>query len=178
MIRKILQATDPRLRQKSKPVEKIDKKIQKLIADLVETLEVQKDPEGVGLAAAQVGEFIQVFVTRHKKKILAVINPEVIKKSRETNDPPEDEKEGEYIMEGCLSLPHYYGPVKRSLAIELRYLRPDGSKKVQKFRGFPAQIIQHELDHLNGIIFVDRLIKQKRQLYQLHNDHWHEVELP
>ncbi|MBI4033105.1 MAG: peptide deformylase [Candidatus Blackburnbacteria bacterium] len=178
MIRKILNAQDPRLRQKSKPVDKIDKKTQKLIADLVETLESQKDPEGVGLAAPQLGEFRKIFVMRYKGKLLSVINPEIVTKSRETNEPPKEQKEGEYIMEGCLSLPHYYGPVERSLSIELRYLGQDGTKKVKKFRGFPAQIIQHEVDHLNGVIFVDRLLRQKRPLYQLRDNEWQEVNLP
>lgn len=178
MIRKILSVQDPRLRQKSRAVVKFDKKIEKLVADMRQTLEAQKDPEGVGLAAPQIGEFVRVFVFRNKGKVHMVINPEIVKKSRETNEPPKEDEDAEYIMEGCLSLPHYYGPVERSLSIELRYLRPDGSKKVQKFRGFPAQIIQHELDHLEGVIFVDQLIKQKRPLYQLHNNHWHEVELP
>lgn len=143
-----------------------------------ETLVAQKDPEGVGLAAPQVGEFRKIFLMRHKGKILPVINPEIVKKSRETNEPPKDQEEGEYIMEGCLSLPHYYGPVERSLSIELRYLRPDGTKKVEKFRGFPAQIVQHEVDHLNGVIFVDRLLRQKRLLYELRNNEWQEVNLP
>ncbi|MDO8503506.1 MAG: peptide deformylase [bacterium] len=178
MVKKILNVQDPRLRQKSKPVEKIDKKILRLIDDMEKTLVAQKDPEGVGLAAPQVGEFLQIFVMRHKGKIQPVINPEIVKKSRETNEPPKEQEEGEYIMEGCLSLPHYYGPVERSVSVELRYLRPDGTKKNEEFRGFPAQIVQHEVDHLNGVIFVDRLLQQKRPLYELRNNEWQEVELP
>lgn len=186
MIRKILQVTDPRLRQKSKPVGKVDKKILRLIADMEETIVAQKDPEGVGLAAPQIGEFVQVFVLRHKGKLLPFINPEIVKKSKETNEPPKEQEEGEYIMEGCLSLPHYYGPVERSLSVELKYGTPKklatGDWRLEittkSFTGFPAQMVQHEIDHLNGTIFVDRLLRQKRQLYKLHGEHWHEVELP
>ena len=81
MVKKILNVQDPRLRQKSKIVAKIDKKILRLIADMEETLIAQKDPEGVGLAAPQVGEFLQLFLMRHKGKILLIINPEIIKKA-------------------------------------------------------------------------------------------------
>ena len=81
MIRKILPATDPRLRIKSKPVTKIDKKVLQLIQDLQDTLAVQKDPEGIGLAAPQIGKNVRVFVTNYKKFKRVVINPEIISKS-------------------------------------------------------------------------------------------------
>lgn len=180
MVRKVLNVRDPRLREVSKPVERIDKKVTNLIRDLKDTLAAQKDPEGVGLAGPQIGVPLRVFVVRYKGKMLPVINPEIIKASKKTNDPDpkkEEDKEEGYIMEGCLSLPHYYGPVQRSWSVELKYLQADRQEKVQKFTGFPAQIVQHEVDHLNGKVFVDRLLKQKRQLFNLHDGHWQEVEL-
>ena len=88
-------------------------------------------------------------------------------------------------MEGCLSLPHYYGPVERAWTITVQYQEPkmdNGRWKLenvqQTFSAFPAQIIQHEVDHLEGKIFVDRLLEQNRQLFQLKNNEWVEVELP
>ena len=87
MVRKVLTAQDPRLRHKSKPVIKIDKKILKLLEDMHDTLKIQKDPEGVGLAAPQIGEFYQIFLMQDNKKIIPVFNPKIIKLSKKTNDP-------------------------------------------------------------------------------------------
>lgn len=194
MVRQIVPVTDPRLRQKSRPVAKFDKKIAALIRDLKETLIAQKDPEGVGIAASQVGEFVRVFLIRHQGKILPFINPEIVRVSEQT--PPsakasagqekrKTKKAKEYIMEGCLSLPHYYGPVQRAWTITVQYQEPkveDGVWKLEDvrhtFSAFPAQIIQHEIDHLEGKIFVDRLLEQNHQLFQLKNNEWVEVELP
>jgi peptide deformylase len=81
-------------------------------------------------------------------------------------------------MEGCLSLPHYYGPVQRGRDVTLRYQTRDGKTVKETFSGFPAQVIQHEVDHLNGKIFVDRLFEQNRQLFQLEKGEWEKVELP
>ncbi|MAG59762.1 peptide deformylase [Candidatus Woesebacteria bacterium] len=183
MVRKVLSTQDPRLRQKSKSVGKIDKKILSLIDDLKDTLKSQNDPEGVGLAAPQIGVFLRVFVMRYEGKITPVINPEVIELSKETNDPAKGrkkkiKKQKEYAMEGCLSLPHYYGPVQRSRDVKLKYQNTKMGTVTKSLSGFPAQIVQHEIDHLNGRIFVDRLFEQKRQLFQLKKGEWHEVELP
>lgn len=186
-VKKVIGVSDPRLREVSRAVTRPDKKIKNLVQNLKDTLKAQKDPEGVGLAAPQIGVDLRVFVMRNKNKTVPIINPEIIKTSKKTNDPPSreasarqahDNEEKEHIMEGCLSLPHYYGPVKRAYWIELKYRTTDGQEKVQKFTGFPAQIVQHEIDHLNGKIFIDRLFSQKRQLYKLHKGHWHEVDLP
>lgn len=199
-IRKIVTAKDPFLREKSRPVEKADKKLLGLLKDLEDTLLVQDDPEGVGLAAPQVGVNLRVFIMRYRGKIVPIINPEILsvsektngpKKQQTTHNPPagragKQQKIKDYIMEGCLSLPHYYGPVKRSWEIKVHYCTP---KQVQPgtwnlepetriFKGFPAQIIQHEVDHLDGKIFVDRLLEQNRKLYESKGKGWKEVELP
>lgn len=173
MIRKILVSTDPLLRQKSKPVGQIDKKITQLIKDLKDTISVQNDPEGVGLAAPQIGKNLRVFVIKPDKKITAFINPEIISISKKTQKPKESKK----IMEGCLSLPHYYGPLKRASGVKIRFLNEQGKQITQVFTGLEAQIILHEIDHLNGILFVDRLLEQKRPLYQYINGEWEEVEI-
>lgn len=198
MIQRILTTKEPKLREKTKPVVKIDKKVLSVIRDLEETLKVQKDPEGVGIAAPQIGVPLKMFLINHKGKHLVICNPEILKKSKKTNDPssqsssgqvhektPEDDT-SEYVMEGCLSLPHYYGPVQRSWEIELKYDKPtqlsDDSWQLktvtEKFTGFFAQIVQHEVDHLIGKVFVDRLLEQKRLLYKLNKSgEWQEVEL-
>lgn len=174
-ILKILPVQDKKLRQKSKPVKRVDKKVLKLTKDMKQTLLAQKDPKGVGLAAPQVGRPIRLFLVRDNGKVITMINPEILWLSKKTNETKK--KKEKYIAEGCLSLPHFYGPVKRAWAVKVEYQTPEGKKKKEKFEGFSAQIIQHELDHLNGITFVQRLLEQKRKLFKLHGDHWHEVEL-
>ncbi len=174
MTRRIISSHDPRLRQISKPVLKIDKKILDLIKDLKDTLNVQKDPEGVGLAASQVGKNVRVFVFKDRNTVKVVINPEIIS----TTESTQKKKTKNSIMEGCLSLPNYYGPIKRIFGIEIKYQTVNGNKVVEKYEGLTAQIIQHEIDHLNGIIFVDRLLEQKKPLYKFNGDNdWEEFEL-
>lgn len=176
MVRKIVKSKNPSLRTVSKPVKKIDKKVLSLVKDLTDTLAVQKDPEGVGLSACQIGVNLRVFVMLNKdKKIIPVINPEIVEVSKAKTAP--ETKKGDSILEGCLSLPNYYTPLKRARAITLKYLTPEGKEKTEEFTGFPAQIVQHELDHLNGVLFVDRLLQQKKPLYQLQGGEWVEVEL-
>ena len=173
MVRKILRTTDPNLRVASHPVAKIDKKILDLIEDLKDTLVSQKDPEGVGLAAPQIGKTVRIFVMLDSGVPRAIINPEVIKLGAKIKAKT---KKGQ-IMEGCLSLPNYYGPLKRAADITIKYSTSDGKEKIETFSGFTAQIVQHEIDHLNGILFIDRLLEQKKKLYKLEKDEWEEVEI-
>jgi len=175
MVRKILSTTDPKLRVLSKPVGKIDKKVTQIIKDLTDTLKIKKDPEGVGLAAPQIGKNLRIFVMLDDGQIRAIVNPEIVKISG-SGAKTKKTKKGD-IMEGCLSLPHYYGPLKRSDHITLKYLSPEGRQVTEEFVGFTAQIVQHEIDHLNGILFVDRLLEVKKPLYKLEGDSWQEVEL-
>jgi peptide deformylase len=176
MIRKILQSKDPILRRKSKPVIKVDKKIQGLIKDLKDTLSVQKEPEGVGLAAPQIGKNLRVFLASYKDFDRVVINPEIIsiEKPKTKDKKPKSKKE---ILEGCLSLPYYYGPLKRAPKITVKYLNEKGEEVTETFEGFNAQIIMHEIDHLEGVLFVDHLLKEKKPLYKVQGDEWEEVEL-
>ncbi len=173
MIRQILPSTDKRLRLKSKEVVKIDKKIKLLIRDLKETLVAQKDPEGIGLAAPQIGKNVRIFVIKPKNKIDVIINPEVIS----IEDENKNKKTKKNIMEGCLSLPHFYGPIKRSSKIKIKFLDEKGEIKIKEFTGIEAQIIQHEIDHLNGVLFIDRLLEQKKPLYEYVNGNWERVEI-
>ena len=173
MVRKVLPVTNPKLRERSRAVGKVDKKVLSVVKDLKEILSIQKDPEGVGLAAPQIGKLLRIFVMLDAGELKAVINPEIIKVSQQKAGKL---KKGE-IMEGCLSLPHYYGPLKRPKKITIKYLDEEGNQKVEDFVGFTAQIVQHEIDHLNGILFIDRLLTNKKPLYKLVGDEWEEVEL-
>jgi peptide deformylase len=196
MIQKILQSGDPKLRDVSKPVACVDKKILSLVANLKDTLTVQKDPEGVGLAAPQIGKNLRVFVILDKGKLKTVINPEVIPskltlkqssneiigkpkksktKKRAMNHEPRTTSKN--IMEGCLSLPNYYGPLRREKEITISYLNEVGEKVTETFTDFPAQIVRHEIDHLNGVLFIDRLLEQKKKLFKLESGEWEEVEI-
>lgn len=171
MVRKIVSADDRLLRKKAKPVTKIDKKIKNIIKDLKDTLVAQKNPEGVGLAAPQIGKSLRMFVMLQKnKKIRVVINPEVVNVAKKDNKDPE-------AMEGCLSIPHYYGPLTRPESITIKFLNEKGEKVEETFKGFDAQIVQHEIDHLEGKLFVDRLLDQKKPLYKFSDEgEWEEVD--
>jgi peptide deformylase len=176
MIRKILQSGNPVLRAESQPVQKVDKKVLDLIRDLKDTLAVQKDPEGVGLAAPQIGKNLQVFLCGYKDFNRIVINPKVLGITEQSAKEKKKRSKKE-ILEGCLSLPYYYGPLKRAQKIKVEYLNEKGEKIAEEFEGFNAQIIMHEIDHLNGILFIDHLIREKKPLYKVENDEWEEVEL-
>lgn len=180
MVKPILLSGDKILRTKSKPVLKLDKKILSLIADLKETLNAQKEPEGVGLAAPQVGKNFRIFVMwpNPKGEIEIIINPEIVKISKNTNAPtPEKAKIHKKIMEGCLSLPNYYTPLSRPFSLTIKYKDGQWQEKIREFEGIDAQIVQHEIDHLDGILFIDRMFEQKQRLYEYKNGEWEDVEL-
>ena len=177
MIRKILLSSDPILRRKSKPVTKIDKKVTELIKDLKDTLAIQKDPEGVGLAAPQIGKNLRIFFAKYKNFEKIVINPEIIKIESESGKKGSVKKEGKEILEGCLSLPYYYGPLKRALKVTIKYMDEKGNVVTEAFEGFHAQIIMHEIDHLEGVLFIDHLLSEGKPLYKVDGDEWEEVEL-
>lgn len=176
MIKKILLSSDPVLRRKSKAVGKIDKKVKDLIKDLKDTLAVQKDPEGVGLAAPQIGKNLRVFVAKYKNFNKVVINPEIIKIEYPKKGEPKKKSDKE-ILEGCLSLPYYYGPLKRAPKVTIKYIDENGEILTESFEGFHAQIILHEIDHLEGILFIDHLLEEHQPLYKIEGDEWEEVEL-
>ncbi|CAN5332209.1 peptide deformylase [soil metagenome] len=175
MILKVVGVKDPVLRQKAKPVLKIDKKILGLIADMHDTLKSQKDPEGVGLAAPQIGKSLRIFVVDYKNLKRVIINPEIVEISKVKKLNSESKEKD--ILEGCLSLPHYYGPIKRSKKIKIKFMDEKGKEQTEEFEGFNAQIIQHEIDHLNGTLFIDKIIEQDSPLYKFDGDEWEEVEL-
>jgi len=134
------------LKQKTIEVKEIDKNIKKIA---VEMKKIMKKHHGVGLAANQIGLNLSLFIVEEKNKILTFINPKIIK------------FEGERILleEGCLSLPGIWGKIKRYPKIEIEYYDLFGKKRKLKAKGLLAQIIQHEIDHLNGILFAEKAEK-------------------
>lgn len=151
------------------PVTSFDKRLGKLIAEMKATLKATNNPKGVGLAAPQIGEPWRVFLTRpaEKSPIRMFINPEIIERSSGLTDgvPERGNK-----LEGCLSIPKIWGKVKRAIRIKIRYCDEKGAVHEEEFDGFLATIIQHETDHVNGILYTQRVLEQKGKLYQAAKD--------
>ncbi|NMB84298.1 peptide deformylase [Candidatus Roizmanbacteria bacterium] len=154
------------------PVETIDKKIVNLVEEMKLTLLSQHDPQGVGLAAPQVGVNLAIFIIKptQKSKIEVFINPKIIDQIRlkpfvsNTSSKPIVKKGTP--LEGCLSIPRIWSPVKRDKKILLEYQTMNGEKKTEWFKGFKAVIIQHEVDHLDGILFTQRSLEQNSPLFE------------
>jgi peptide deformylase len=147
----ILHFPDPKLRQKAAPVEEVDDGIRKLVDDMFETM---YDAPGIGLAAVQVNVLKQVIVidiSEEKDQPMCFINPQIVESSGH-----------EKMEEGCLSVPGIYEPVTRAKDITVRYLDRDGSEQELTVDGLLAVCIQHEMDHLDGKLFVDYLSEMKR----------------
>ncbi|MBW4828627.1 MAG: peptide deformylase [Clostridiaceae bacterium] len=145
-IRQLRYVNDPILRKKSREVTKIDDRIKTLLNDMVETM---YENEGVGLAAPQVGILRKVVVIDVGEGILKLINPEII------------EKEGESLdIEGCLSVPNRAGKVLRPERVKVKYLDIDGNEKTIEGTGLLARALCHEIDHLNGILFIDKVVEE------------------
>jgi len=173
MIRKIVDAKDPVLRKKAKPVKKFDKKLLSLIKDLKDTIIAQKDPEGVGLAAPQIGKSLRVFAIKPKDKVRIFVNTKLLSVSKEKTSDENDKK----TLEGCLSIPNFYGPLKRAKKVKIKYQDAKGNEKTEELTGLSARIILHEIDHLNGVLFTDHILKQKKKLYENIDGEWEEVDL-
>lgn len=167
----ILQAPSDVLSQPAKPIAKVDKEIHKLIDEMKETLLATKDPEGVGLAASQVGRSLQLFIMKPSPSsaISVIMNPK-ISVLNELNEEKPKKKSSSRKLEGCLSLKDIWGTVKRSSKIEVEYLNEQGKTMKKIFTGFSSTIIQHEYDHLQGILFPKRVLEQKGQLYKSHKN--------
>lgn len=162
---KILTTPDPILRRRSRPVSKIDKKVLKIITDLKEVIKTHRDPVGIGLSAVQIGKPQKIFLAKIGDQLEVFINPEItwFSKEKTLGGPKEDEP----FLEGCLSVPGYYGEIFRAEKIKIRYLDQKGETKEQKISGLEARIVQHESDHLDGLLFIDRLLEQKGRLYKV-----------
>ena len=155
-IKTILTVPDPILRKKSLQVDKVDKEIKKLMDDMLETM--YKAP-GIGLAAVQIGVLKRVVVMdvsreTDKKEPMYFVNPEIVWKSNEKVT----------YEEGCLSIPNQFANIERSEKCTVKYLDYFGAEKEIKAEGLLATCIQHEIDHLNGILFIDYLSKLKKDI--------------
>jgi peptide deformylase len=161
----IVTAPNPVLSTKAKSVAKVDRAILNLLSQMEESLDKATDPIGVGLAAPQIGKSLDIFITKPtaKSKMLVFINPKIMDRMPLLTE--KDEKKP-YKLEGCLSLINIWGEVQRSPEITVAYQDETGKTHKRKFTGFMATIIQHEVDHLNGILFPKRVLEQKGTLYQ------------
>lgn len=153
-IRDILVIPDKQLRLVSRKVEAIDEGVRKLVEDMFETM---YDAPGIGLAAIQIGEPVRVVTMDLAKKDeekapRVFINPEITWSSEDKN----------VHEEGCLSIPEYYEEVERPAQVKIRYLDLEGKQHEEAADGLFATCIQHEIDHLNGVLFIDHLSKLKR----------------
>lgn len=163
-VRPIVLIPNTVLIEPAKTITAFDERLKTTITDMTSTLKAAKNPKGVGLAAPQVGLGIRLFLTRptEKSAIRAFINPEIIAQEVSTQNENEDDDQ----LEGCLSIPKVWGHVKRSSSLTLRYQDETGAVHEEKFDGFMATIIQHETDHVNGILFTRRVVEQNGRLYQ------------
>jgi len=154
-IRKIVTLPEPVLRRKARPITRFDKDLQNLIDDMIETLH---EAPGVGLAAPQVGISDRLIVVEYAvddeiedspKKLYVMINPEI------------KESSSEVVMgiEGCLSIPGLHGEVERAVAVTVKGLTRHGQPIKVKAKDWLARIFQHEIDHLEGVVFTDRATK-------------------
>ncbi|MCL4353383.1 peptide deformylase [Patescibacteria group bacterium] len=159
----IIIAPNPVLSEISQSVTSVDKTILGIIDDMKLALSLAKDPVGVGLAAPQIGKSLRIFIAKPtpKSEVFTFINPVITK---EANLEAKQKKTTK--LEGCLSLPNIWGEVQRYNVVTVEFIDEQGRKHNRKFKGFMATIIQHEIDHLNGIIFTKRVLEQKGTLYK------------
>ena len=155
-IRPILTAPDPRLQAVSTDVETVDSAIRTLIDDMADSM---YEADGIGLAAIQIGIAKRILVIdldqkEGKKNPVAYINPKIIWASEEMA----------VFEEGCLSVPEIWDDVERPARIKAEYLDRDGNKQILEADGLLATCLQHEMDHLNGVLFIDHLSRLKRSM--------------
>lgn len=156
----IVTKPNPILSKKSKKITRIDDGIKKLAADMEDTMRNygNKHEAGVAIAAIQVGVPVRMTIVKFDEEYVALVNPELVKHSKEEFSD----------TEGCMSVPLKYGPVKRYKKIKVRALNLDGKKIEIKAEGFMARVIQHEIDHMNGNLFLEKV--DKKDLYTLQDD--------
>ncbi|MBB3426398.1 MULTISPECIES: peptide deformylase [unclassified Rhizobium] len=155
-IKPLIILPDPLLRQASKPIEQIDTEIQRLADDMLETM---YDAPGIGLAAIQIGvprRMLVIDVAREgeEKTPLVFINPEIVASSDERS----------VYEEGCLSIPDYYAEVERPARVTVKHLDRNGKEQLTEADGLLATCVQHEIDHLNGVLFIDYISRLKREM--------------
>jgi peptide deformylase len=155
-IRPLIFLPEPMLKAPSRKLERVDAGLRKLAADMLETM---YDAPGIGLAAVQIGEPVRMLVIDLAKDPEPrapqfFINPEVVWSSQERS----------VYEEGCLSIPDYYADVERPASVKVRHIDLDGKELEITAEGLLATCLQHEIDHLNGVLFIDHISKLKRQM--------------
>ena len=153
-LRHIITLPDPKLRLISKPLERVDDSVRKLLDDMVETMH---EAPGIGLAAIQVAEALRLVVVDLAKKDeppqpLQFINPEIVWSADDRS----------VYEEGCLSIPEYYEEVERPASVRTRFIDRNGKQQEIVAEGLLATVLQHEIDHLDGVLFIDHISKLKR----------------
>ncbi len=178
---KIVVTPNKILLEESKEVKSFDKKLVDILKGMEETLVATVDPIGVGLAAPQVGLPLRIFQMKPtaKSKVSSYINPVIEKLSDEeevprfvgrNEKPNKPESSKNKLLEGCLSIPDIWGNVTRKKIVSLRWQDETGNTYMKEFSGFPAIIIQHEMDHLNGFLFTKRVMEQNEKLFKSHKN--------
>jgi peptide deformylase len=155
-IKPLIILPDPLLRQVSVPIEKVDSELLALADDMLETM---YDAPGIGLAAIQIGvprRLLVVDIAREgeEKNPQIFINPEIVRSSDELS----------VYEEGCLSIPEYYAEVERPAAVTIKHIGRDGKEHLVEADGLLATCLQHEIDHLNGVLFIDHISRLKREM--------------
>lgn len=173
----VVKAPDPKLKIQTRSVKKVTAGLLQTLKDMIKLTKTFKDPEGVGLAATQIGLDEAFFVARlhdskktppsnptqratrwkgYRKDFTSLINPKILSYSKRTKP----------YFEGCLSIPTIWGQVRRHTSIKVSYQDTYGNIVTQSLKGIPAWIFQHEADHLNGILFTERVLQQKGKFYK------------
>jgi peptide deformylase len=160
VIRPIVQLGDPVLRHTAKKVHRVDDGVKRLIDDMIDSLH---EASGIGLAAPQIGVPLRVIITNLDDELRVFVNPEVVSRSEETL----------VADEACLSIRGYAGPVERSMRCEVRALNERGKKVKMKADEWFARCLQHEVDHLNGVLYIDR-VEDKNEIHRVEENY--EVE--
>lgn len=155
------------LNQPTSPVVRFDRQLKRILSEMKEALLSAKNPKGVGLAAPQIGYSLSIFAVKptDKDKITFYVNPKIISCSTEV-----EKLQKNTPLEGCLSIPNTWGVVKRKKWVRLAFQDTKGNRKQKTFFGFEAVIVQHEMDHLKGILFTQRVLEQCGKLYEIIKD--------
>ncbi|OGK10609.1 peptide deformylase [Candidatus Roizmanbacteria bacterium RIFCSPHIGHO2_01_FULL_35_10] len=165
---KIVTIPNPVLTDGTKKVERFDEKLVELVKNMDQTLRAQVNPQGVGLAAPQIDKNMAIFIIKPtpEAKTEIFINPKIIKVEAGNPQGSEIKKKKKHRLEGCLSIPKIWGNVDRAHKVYLEFQDQTGKRHKKWFSGFKALIIQHEADHLRGVLFTQRALEQNQQLFE------------
>lgn len=154
----IVLAPSPKLRIRTKTVSKVSWGLLKIADEMVKLTKAYTDPEGVGLASTQIGRDEKMFVMKTKKNnFLIVFNPQILSFGKKTK----------IFFEGCLSIPDYYGEVKRPTTVKVRFENEHGNVLTEDLKGLGAWVFQHECEHLEGRLFVDKVLEQRSRMFKV-----------